>query len=84
MMLWLKRPNCTGHGPRVAFQVFHDGVLTLRSVTPAHGLDRAEWFCHGGSGSRIDVARVCHPGAQPDVWVLVAEQIGARRSILGR
>lgn len=76
-------PELHRYGPRVAFQVFHDGVLTLRSANAP----RTAWTAQNGfvtvGTDHASMWRVfATQGAQPDVRVLVAEQIGARRAIL--
>lgn len=73
------------YAPRVAFQVFHHGVLTLRSSNaPLEPLSLKESGFETvrgphGPGWRI----LATPGAEPDVRVVVAERIEARRAILG-
>jgi two-component system sensor histidine kinase QseC len=77
-------PTLHKYAPKVAFQVFHEGRLTMRSsnagLTPlstqAHGFstvrlaDQAEW--------RVFATR----GAESDVQVFVGEQTASRSSIL--
>lgn len=77
-------PTPHKYAPRVAFQVFHNDELTMRSSnaplaplsTRERGFDTVE--DQEGHDWRIFVT----PGAEPDVRVLVAERMGARRSIL--
>ncbi len=76
-------PELHRYGPRVAFQVFHDGVLTLRSANaPRTAWTAQNGFATVGSDHALMWRVFATQGAQPDVRVLVAEQIGARRSIL--
>lgn len=73
------------YAPRVAFQVFHHGVLTLRSSNaPLEPLSPKE--------SGFDTVRdpqgqswriLATTGAEPDVRVVVAERLEARHAILG-
>jgi two-component system sensor histidine kinase QseC len=77
-------PSLHKYAPKVSFQVFHEGVLVMRSAnvgsTPLAGTsqgfstvvlgDKQQW--------RVFAAR----GAERDVQVFVAEQIDSRQSIL--
>lgn len=83
----VETPALHRYAPRVAFQVFHEGRLILRSVnapfTPMvpQGTD----FRSGFASVRMDHAawRVFATyGAERDVQVYVAEQIGSRTAIL--
>lgn len=77
-------PSPHKYAPRVAFQVFHNNELTMRSsnapqdpLSPRErGFDTVE--DQEGHVWRIFVT----PGSEPDVRVLVAERMNARRSIL--
>ena len=73
------------HAPRVAFQVFHHGVLTLRSSNaPLEPLSLKESGFETVRGPHGPTWRtLATPGAEPDVRVVVAERIEARRAILG-
>ncbi len=80
-------PTLHRYAPKVAFQVFHEGRLAMRSANapalPMVGL--AEGFRSGFRTVRIDgVAwRVFATfGAEADVQVYVGEQLGSRGSIL--
>ncbi len=76
-------PALHRYGPRVAFQVFHEGVLTLRSANaPAQAWTTHDGFTTVGEGHAQMWRVFATTGAAPDVRVLVAEQIGARRAIL--
>lgn len=75
------------YAPRVAFQVFHDGRLALRSVNaPAQPIlapsdaatNQFKTVRVGGDAWRVFATR----GAESDVLVLVAEDARARGSIL--
>ncbi|OYT99040.1 MAG: two-component sensor histidine kinase [Burkholderiales bacterium PBB1] len=75
------------YAPKVAFQVFHDGQLTMRSVTapttPMAGIDAD--FESGFRTVRIDRVdwRVfATRGVQRDVQVYVGEQLASREAIL--
>lgn len=77
-------PSLHKYAPQVAFQVFHEGHLVMRSAnagaTPLS--DRIQGFrtVRGpdGNGWRVFAAR----GAQSDVQVYVGEQVAARNSIM--
>ncbi|MFO1270189.1 MAG: histidine kinase dimerization/phospho-acceptor domain-containing protein [Rubrivivax sp.] len=76
-------PPLHRYAPRVAFQVWHEGVLTLRSANaPTTPLGpQADGFATVGSGHeawRVFAAR----GREGDIRVYVGEHIGARASIL--
>jgi two-component system sensor histidine kinase QseC len=77
-------PEPHKYAPRVAFQVFHNGELTMRSsnapVAPLSDHERGFDTVHDPDGEewRIFVT----PGAEPDIRILVAERIGARLEIL--
>lgn len=71
------------YAPRVAFQVWHEGRLVLRSAgAPAQPLGPQaagfETVRHAGEAWRVFAAR----GAERDVQVYVAEALGARAAIL--
>lgn len=75
------------YAPRVAFQVFHEGRLALRSVNAptAPMMDPAQAAANEFRSARIGqhTWRVfATRGSQSDVLVLVAEQSDARNSIL--
>ncbi|HET7866411.1 MAG TPA: ATP-binding protein [Burkholderiaceae bacterium] len=81
-------PSLHRYAPRVAFQVFHEGRLVLRSANAPSGpmiaLDgQASSGLHtvriGTTTWRVFSAR----GAEQDVQVLVGEQLNSRRAILG-
>ncbi len=76
-------PPLHRYAPRVAFQVWHEGRLTLRSANaPATPMGpQAEGFATVGPDPetwRVFAAR----GAEHDIRVYVGERIGARASIL--
>lgn len=80
-------PTLHRYAPKVAFQVFHDGALALRSANapalPMVGL--AERFESGFRTVQIDAVdwRVfAARGAERDVQVYVGEQVDSRASIL--
>jgi two-component system, OmpR family, sensor histidine kinase QseC len=80
-------PTLHRYAPRVAFQVFHEGRLSLRSanapVLPMAGIGRQ--FEAGFTTVQIDgmTWRVfAARGAERDVQVFVGEQAGSRASIL--
>lgn len=75
------------YAPRVAFQVFHEGRLVLRSAgAPATPMVAAARAAPGGFGTvQVDGAawRVfATRGAERDVQVYVGEQLASRDSIL--
>jgi len=83
----LDAPTLHHYAPKVAFQVFHEGRLALRSanapVAPMVGADRD--FRSGfktvqlqGRAWRVFAAH----GAERDVQVYVGEQVGSRNDIL--
>ncbi len=77
-------PSLHKYAPRVAFQVFHEGRLLMRSAnageTPLSDKTKGFRTVAGpdGNGWRVFAAR----GAQRDVQVYVGEQVAARNSIL--
>ena len=80
-------PSLHRYAPRVAFQVFHEGRLTLRSDNApeqplaGQGLDGPQGFAtvqRDGVAWRVFSAR----GAESDVRVFVSERIDARDHIL--
>jgi len=79
-------PSLHRYAPRVAFQVFHQGRLALRSAdAPALPMVEAGTFRTGFATVRIDdVAwRVFGAyGAERDVQVYVGEQVNSRAEIL--
>jgi two-component system sensor histidine kinase QseC len=92
------REDATGHGqvddahdepqhkyaPRVAFQVFHEGTLTLRSANagdvPLSHKTRGFETVHLNDGTEWRVFAT--HGSEGDVQVFVGEQTSSRRSIL--
>jgi two-component system sensor histidine kinase QseC len=80
-------PSLHHYAPKVAFQVFHEGRLVLRSANaPAQPLVAAdEKFTSGLRSVRVDGAAwrvfAAH-GAERDVLVYVGEQAASRTSIL--
>jgi len=80
-------PTLHKYAPKVAFQVFHEGELSLRSANApaqpmvagaAHGLNGFTTTVINGTAWRVFGAR----GAEHDVQVLVGEQIESRNAIL--
>lgn len=77
-------PSLHKYAPRVAFQVFHEGRLMMRSANAGTVAlsDRVAGFSTvrrpDGSSWRVFAAR----GAESDVQVYVGEQVAARKSIL--
>jgi two-component system sensor histidine kinase QseC len=77
-------PALHKYAPKVAFQVFHEGALTMRSpnvpMTPLSGTPDGFSTVHLSNGSewRVFAAR----GAQSDVQVYVGEQTESRNNIL--
>jgi two-component system sensor histidine kinase QseC len=76
-------PSLHRYAPRVAFQVWHEGRLALRSANaPAVPMSRHargfETLQIDGMGWRVFAAR----GAEGDVQVYVGEQLGSRAEIL--
>ena len=83
----LDAPVLHRYAPRVAFQVFHEGQLVLRSaLAPREPLATPAALAAGGyvtaprDGARWRVFAA--QGAQGDVRVLVAERVDARAEIL--
>lgn len=83
----LDAPILHRYAPKVAFQVFHEGRLTMRSVNAptspmvtleAHGPDSFASQSINGQMWRIFVTR----GGEHDVTVIVGEQMASRTSIL--
>jgi len=80
-------PSLHRYAPKVAFQVFHDGRLVLRSANaPAAPLvDAAEGFRSGLRSVRVggEAWRVfAAHGSERDVQVYVGEQLASRASIV--
>jgi two-component system sensor histidine kinase QseC len=73
------------YAPRVAFQVFHQGVLTLRSANaPLEPLSlKTQGFDTVRDPQGQSWRILASPGAEPDVRVVVAERMEARHAILG-
>lgn len=80
-------PSLHRYAPKVAFQVFHEGRLVLRSANaPGSPMVALDGHAPGGlrtvhigpTAWRVFAAR----GAEHDVLVLVGEQLGSRRAIL--
>lgn len=76
-------PELHRYAPRVAFQIFHEGRLTLRSANApsAPMVDRSDGFAtvrRGDETWRVFAAR----GTEHDVQVYVAEAVDSRTSIL--
>jgi len=83
----LDAPTLHRYAPKVAFQVFHEGRLALRSANApvAPMVEAAQQFKSGfktvqlqGQAWRVFAAH----GAERDVQVYVGEQIGSRNDIL--
>lgn len=76
-------PSLHRYAPRVAFQVWHEGRLVLRSSNaPAHPLSEVE---RGFTDREIDGRRwrvFAARGAERDVQVHVGELLGSRAAIL--
>lgn len=75
------------YAPKVAFQVFHDGQLTMRSAaaptTPMSGIDpRFESGFKTVQIDEVDWRVFAARGAQRDVQVYVGEQLESRDAIL--
>ena len=80
-------PSLHRYAPKVAFQVFHEGRLVLRSANAPSGpmIDLGDHAPAGFRTVRIGPTawRVfAARGAERDVLVLVGEQLGSRRAIL--
>jgi two-component system sensor histidine kinase QseC len=80
-------PTLHRYAPRVAFQVFHEGQLVLRSAnapaTPMVDPDTGMRTGYTTVGEGRDAWRVfATHGAERDVQVYVGEQLGARSAIL--
>jgi len=80
-------PSLHRYAPKVAFQVFHEGRLVLRSANApaAPLLDAAEGFRSGLRSVRIEgqAWRVfAAHGSERDVQVYVGEQLASRASIV--
>ncbi|MDL2338975.1 MAG: sensor histidine kinase N-terminal domain-containing protein, partial [Pseudomonadota bacterium] len=80
-------PTLHRYAPQVAFQVFHEGRLALRSATApaAPMIELAEQLPSGFRTVQIDAVdwRVfAAHGAERDVQVYVGEQVSSRASIL--
>lgn len=83
----LDAPVLHRYAPKVAFQVFHEGRLALRTANaPAEPMvDMAEHWREGFRTVRIDGVRwriFATHGAERDVQVYVGEQIDSRADIL--
>ncbi|MEJ8827025.1 ATP-binding protein [Variovorax humicola] len=83
----VEAPVLHRYAPRVAFQVFHEGRLTLRSANapPLPMIDPGRYFKSGFNTTRIDGATwrvfAAH-GSERDVQVYVGERVDSRSSIL--
>lgn len=83
----VEAPVLHRYAPKVAFQVFHEGRLTLRSANapPLPMIDPGRHFKSGFSTTRIDGATwrvfAAH-GSERDVQVYVGERVDSRSSIL--
>lgn len=80
-------PTLHRYAPKVAFQVFHEGRLTLRSANapPTPMIDPQEQFNTGFKTVQIDGTAwrmFAAYGAQRDVQVYVGEQVASRTAIL--
>ena len=80
-------PTLHRYAPKVAFQVFHEGRLSLRSsnAPTVPMVDRGQQFQSGFRTVQIDAVdwRVfAAHGAERDVQVYVGEQVSSRASIL--
>ncbi|MBE0473758.1 ATP-binding protein [Rhodoferax sp.] len=77
-------PSLHKYAPRVAFQVFHEGQLTMRSAnagtTPM--AKKARGFSTVQFGDRSDWRVFAAQGSEGDIQVFVGEQIDSRDSIL--
>lgn len=77
-------PSLHKYAPRVAFQVFHEGQLTMRSanagLTPMADIDRGFTTVHLGDG--VEWRVFAAQGHERDVQVYVGEQIASRSAIL--
>jgi two-component system sensor histidine kinase QseC len=80
-------PSLHKYAPKVAFQVFHEGQLSLRSAnaptlpmvaSTAQGLSGFTTTVIDGTAWRVFGAR----GAEQDVQVMVGEQVDSRNAIL--
>jgi two-component system sensor histidine kinase QseC len=83
----IEAPVLHRYAPKVAFQVFHEGRLTLRSANAPFlpMIERGRRFESGFSTTRIDGAtwRVfAAQGSERDVQVYVGELVNSRSSIL--
>lgn len=83
----LDAPTLHRYAPKVAFQVFHEGQLLMRSANaPVSPMVSARGKLHGGFETvLIDTTlwRVfATEGQKPDVKVYVGEQLSSRASIL--
>lgn len=83
----IEAPVLHRYAPRVTFQVFHEGRLTLRSANAPSSpmIDPGRRFNSGFSTVRIDGATwrvfAAH-GSERDVQVYVGERVDSRSSIL--
>jgi two-component system sensor histidine kinase QseC len=77
-------PEPHKYAPRVAFQVFHNGELTMRSSNaPMAPLsDHARGFDTVRDPEGTEWRIFVTPGAEPDIRILVAERISSRLDIL--
>ncbi len=83
----LNAPTLHRYAPKVAFQVFHEGRLTMRSsnAPAAPMVEAGKGFQSGFRTVGIDGAQwrvfAAH-GSESDVQVYVGEQVGSRAAIL--
>lgn len=77
-------PSLHKYAPRVAFQVFHEGQLTMRSANAgtAPMAHKTRGFSTVQLGDRSDWRVFAAQGSEGDVQVFVGEQIDSRDSIL--
>jgi two-component system sensor histidine kinase QseC len=84
-------PSLHRYAPKVAFQVFHEGRLTMRSANaPAQPMADPGTDRHGGLRTGYSTVRIegtawrvfAASGAERDVQVFVGEQIDSRSAIL--
>ncbi len=83
----MEAPILHKYAPKVAFQVFHGGVLSLRSANaPVQPMAGGDNRLAGGFSTRVidgTAWRVfAAPGNAPDVRVFVGEQVDSRNAIL--
>ncbi|OIP16940.1 MAG: two-component sensor histidine kinase [Comamonadaceae bacterium CG_4_9_14_3_um_filter_60_33] len=77
-------PSLHKYAPRVAFQVFHEGQLTMRSANAgtAPMAQKSRGFSTVQLGDRSDWRVFAARGSEGDIQVFVGEQIDSRDSIL--